>query len=103
VSDLECRYTIDVIAALSFQTRFGFLEQEKDVNNMISGIEFGQAYQTIIGQVPEWHAWLFDNEKLMRFVQWLVPSLPNPLNQIMEVGVPNSSNTPWIANLNLHS
>jgi hypothetical protein len=70
---------------MSFKAPLGFLEQETDVKNMISGIEFGQVYQMIVGQMPEWHPWLFDNQKLMALVQWFAPSMPDPLNDIRVV------------------
>jgi hypothetical protein len=81
------RYTIDVIAAMSFKARLGFLEQEKDVKNMIAGMEFAQAYQSVVGQMPEWHPWLFDNARLVAAIQWLIPGLPDPLTEIRQVSV----------------
>jgi len=53
---------------------------------MIPGMERVQAYQSVIGQLPQWHAWLLDNERLIAFLQWLAPGMPDPLNDIRVVG-----------------
>jgi hypothetical protein len=84
---------------MSFKARLGFLEQETDVKNMIAGIEFAQSYQTIIGQMPELHPWLFDNQKLMALVKWLSPSIPDPLNDIRVVSPKTESSQGSLTNL----
>ncbi|KAI8649573.1 hypothetical protein NCS55_01457400 [Fusarium keratoplasticum] len=44
-------YAFDVIGAITFSRRFGFMENRKDVKDIISGIELGLAYAGIIGQM----------------------------------------------------
>ncbi|CZT20252.1 related to pisatin demethylase cytochrome P450 [Ramularia collo-cygni] len=45
-------YAFDVIAGLTFQRRFGFLEQRKDVNNMIKQLDEGLDAVKVLGQYP---------------------------------------------------
>lgn len=47
-------YAFDVIGSITFQRRFGFMEQRRDVDNMIDGIDKGLQFVKIIGQYPEW-------------------------------------------------
>lgn len=47
-------YAFDVIGSITFQHRFGFMEQRRDVDNMIAGIDQGLQYIKVIGQYPEW-------------------------------------------------
>lgn len=46
-------YAFDVIASVTFQRRFGFMEERKDINGMIAGIEEGLGAVKILGQFPE--------------------------------------------------
>lgn len=61
-------YAFDVIGAITFSRRFGFMENRKDVKNIISGIELGLAYAGIIGQVPSLHRYLLGNLTLRRIL-----------------------------------
>ncbi|PSS28479.1 hypothetical protein M430DRAFT_92974 [Amorphotheca resinae ATCC 22711] len=54
-------YAFDVIGAISFNRRFGFMDERRDVRDIIAGIEAGLWYGCIIGQVPEFHPWLLGN------------------------------------------
>ncbi|ETS84381.1 hypothetical protein PFICI_02406 [Pestalotiopsis fici W106-1] len=45
-------YAFDVIGAMTFAKRFGFMEQRKDVKNVISGIDLGLRVGSILGQIP---------------------------------------------------
>ena len=45
-------YAFDVISAITFQRRFGFMEQRRDVDDMIGKIDTGLQYVKIIGQLP---------------------------------------------------
>jgi cytochrome P450 len=51
-------YAFDVITSITFQRRFGFMEQRKDVNNLIWEIDCVLQYVRFIGQTPELHPWL---------------------------------------------
>ena len=48
------------------------MEQETDVNNIIAAIEGRLVYNSIVGQVPWLHPYLFGN----RFVAWLANFIP---------------------------
>jgi hypothetical protein len=45
-------YAFDVIGAITFQRRFGFMEQRRDVDDMIGKIDIGLQYVKIVGQLP---------------------------------------------------
>ncbi|KAL2859238.1 cytochrome P450 [Aspergillus pseudodeflectus] len=45
-------YAFDVISAITFQRRFGFMEQRRDVDDMIGKIDTGLQYVKIFGQLP---------------------------------------------------
>ncbi|OKP11151.1 Pisatin demethylase [Penicillium subrubescens] len=45
-------YAFDVIGAITFQRRFGFTEQRRDVDDMIGKIDIGLQYVKIVGQLP---------------------------------------------------
>jgi hypothetical protein len=45
-------YAFDVISAITFQRRFGFMEQRRDVDDMIGKIDTGLQYVKIVGQLP---------------------------------------------------
>ncbi|KAH7267929.1 cytochrome P450 [Fusarium solani] len=70
-------YAFDVIGAITFSRRFGFMENRKDVKNIISGIELGLAYAGIIGQVPSLHRYLLGNLTLRRILGRL--GVPDPI------------------------
>jgi len=50
----------------------GFMEQEEDVQNIIAAIEGRLVYNSIVGQAPYLHRYLFGNS----FVTWLVGFIP---------------------------
>lgn len=79
-------YAFDVIGAITFNRRFGFMEDRKDVMNMISSIEMGLKYASIVGQVPYLHPWLVGNQFLMKNLE-RIPLLKtsNPLRAIVLV------------------
>jgi Cytochrome P450 len=79
-------YAFDVIAYITFQRRFGFLEERRDVGGMISALDIALNYVKIIGQYPEWHPWLMGNRFMMAFIKKTLPSLPDPLASFVEVG-----------------
>jgi hypothetical protein len=96
MSDLEGRavdlrawlqwYAFDVIGAITFRHRFGFMEEQKDVKNTIAGIDAVLPYAGIVGQIPALHPWLAGNEKLMRLLA-RIPFLdiPDPLRTMVQV------------------
>ena len=79
-------YAFDVIGAITFNRRFGFMENREDVMDMISSIEFVLKYAGLVGQVPRLHPWLGGNQRLMKSIG-RIPflKLPDPLRTIVEV------------------
>lgn len=61
-------YAFDVIGAITFLKRFGFMEQGRDVNNMIGLIEDGLVFLSTISFIPGLHRWLLGNARLMKIL-----------------------------------
>ncbi|KAI9835132.1 MAG: hypothetical protein M1819_002501 [Sarea resinae] len=59
-------YAFDVIGAITFDRRFGFMDERRDIENIIQGIEGGLWYGCIVGQAPEFHPWLLANPILTK-------------------------------------
>lgn len=79
-------YAFDVIGAITFQYRFGFMEQGKDVDGMMGKIWTVLTYAGIVGQIPEFHPWLVGNQNLMHLLKRLGVPDPNPFPKIIQVG-----------------
>lgn len=79
-------YAFDVIAAITFNRRFGFMEERQDIGHMIGDIESVLRYSAIIGQIPEWHRWLMGNKWFVMLLT-IQPffRVPNPFQTIVEV------------------
>jgi hypothetical protein len=79
-------YAFDVIGMITFNRRFGFMEERKDILNMISSLEFGLKYAGLVGQVPGLHPWLVGNQFIMKNIG-RIPFLnvPDPLRTIVQV------------------
>lgn len=54
-------YAFDVIGAITFSRRFGFMEEKQDINHIVSGIEAALKYGGIVGMIPSLHPYLFGN------------------------------------------
>lgn len=65
-------YAFDVISSITFSNRLGFMEEEKDVGNIIEAIEGRLVYNSIVGQAPWLHKHLFGNP----VVAWLANLIP---------------------------
>jgi cytochrome P450 len=79
-------YAFDVIGAITFNRRFGFMEDRRDILDMISSIETVLKYAGIIGQVPRLHPWLAGNQFAMRSIRKILfAKIPDPLRDIVEV------------------
>ncbi|KAJ5585632.1 cytochrome P450 [Penicillium hetheringtonii] len=78
-------YAFDVIGAITFQQRFGFMEQRKDVQNMISDLEAGLQYAGIVSQVPALHSLMIGNIWVGKFLaaQPFVDA-PDPLRTMVQ-------------------
>ena len=77
-------YAFDVIGAITFQRRFGFMDQRRDVDDMIKQIDGGLRYAGVVGQMPAWHPWLLGNRPLTNLLSKLI-DLPNPIPKILKV------------------
>ncbi|KAH7160514.1 cytochrome P450 [Dactylonectria estremocensis] len=64
-------YAFDVIGAITFSRRFGFMEKRQDINHVIAGIEMGLRYAGIVGQVPWLHGYLLGNLTVRRIFRML--------------------------------
>lgn len=53
---------------MTFATKLGFLEQGKDVDDIMQAIEGMLAYATLCGQVPEAHHVLLGNPLMTQFM-----------------------------------
>lgn len=81
-------YAFDVISAMTFNRRFGFMEQRKDVENLIGDISQGLVACATAGQVPSLHPWLMGS----RWLPWLLSMqpffrAPDPLRTVVEVRI----------------
>ncbi|KAJ5678742.1 cytochrome P450 [Penicillium macrosclerotiorum] len=79
-------YAFDVIGAITFQRRFGFMEKREDVQEMIGGLESGLQYAGVISQVPSLHKWLIGNiwvSKLLAAQPFL--KIPDPLRTMVQL------------------
>ncbi|KAJ5719166.1 cytochrome P450 [Penicillium malachiteum] len=81
-------YAFDVIGAITFQQRFGFMEQRKDVQNMIADLEVGLRYAGVAGQVPSLHSWIIGDIWVGKFLA-MQPFVhaPDPLRTIVQARI----------------
>lgn len=79
-------YAFDVISAITFQRRFGFMEQRKDVESMISDISFVLEAAAVVGQVPTLHPWTLGNNYVAKVLAWQpLVRVPDPLRTVVKV------------------
>lgn len=79
-------YAFDVIGAITFNRRFGFMEEQKDILSMISSLESGLKYAGIVGQIPSLHPWLVGNQFMMKNVERIpFVKIPAPLRDMVQV------------------
>jgi cytochrome P450 len=67
-------YAFDVISSITFSNRLGFMEQEKDVGSIIEAIEGRLVYNSIVGQAPWLHKYLFGNP-LVSYLANVIPAV----------------------------
>ena len=81
-------YAFDVIGAITFQRRFGFMEQRRDVDGMIDALDKGLLYGGIVSQVPALHHWLLGNRWVAKFIAaQQVIQVADPLRTIVRVNI----------------
>jgi hypothetical protein len=85
-------YAFDVIGTITFTRTFGFMEERKDIQDIVAGIEGGLWYGSICGQVPEFHPWLLGNEPVMRVLSDYIDAVgaANPVPKVVKVCDSNS-------------
>jgi hypothetical protein len=84
-------YAFDVIASITFQRRFGFMEQRQDIDNMIRDLDLGGGYIKVVSQFPGLHPWLVGNKTLMGFMERLFGELPDALARFMRVSTASAA------------
>ena len=80
-------YAFDVIASITFQRRFGFMEQRRDIDNMIRDLDLGGGYIKIVTQFPGLHPWLVGNKALMGVLEKIFGELPDALARFMKLSL----------------
>jgi hypothetical protein len=82
-------YAFDVIGNITFHRRFGFMEERKDVDGMIAGIDQGLQYIKIVGQFPHLHPYLVGST-LAAVLLFRLFNVPDTMGKFMKVGVISS-------------
>ncbi|RDW79279.1 cytochrome P450 [Aspergillus mulundensis] len=72
-------YAFDVVGEFSFAKKLGFLQEGRDVDDMMAGIQGILAYASLIGQIPEAHKVLLGNP----LFPILMPSMES-WNQVLQ-------------------
>ena len=72
-------YAFDVIACITFQRSFAFMEERRDVDNMIGDLHGILGYVKILGQIPNWHPWPMGSRTFVKILKTVLPMLPDPL------------------------
>jgi hypothetical protein len=78
-------YAFDVIGAITFNKRFGFMESRRDINNVIEGIDFGLSYAGLVGRIPWLHPFLLGNMVLLKLQAVFFPTRPDPIRTVTNV------------------
>lgn len=78
-------YAFDVISAITFSQRLGFMEQRVDVADMMSQLDFGFLYGGNIGRVPWAHKFLLGNVTLAKLIDKFAPNVPDPVKTTIRV------------------
>jgi hypothetical protein len=76
-------YAFDVIGAITFSKRFGFMEYREDVKDVLSGIDLGLRLGGILGQVPMLNRFSLGSKTFRNVLSHL--SLPDPIDIVTKV------------------
>ncbi|PVH68975.1 cytochrome P450 [Cadophora sp. DSE1049] len=85
-------YAFDVIASITFQRRFGFMDQQRDVYDLIKSLDYTQDYTLVVGMFPSLHDWLLGNPTLMKWIKRVLPNAPDPIHKIFELKAKGAQN-----------
>lgn len=79
-------FAYDVVGEITFLKRFGFMEEGRDINDLISAQNFGEYIMAPVSQVPEFHKVLLGNP-LVIWISTLSATIrkKNPALYITEV------------------
>jgi len=83
-------YAFDVIGSITFNKRFGFLEERRDIDDMIAGIDRGLNYVKNFGQTPYLHPYLMGSAT-GRALLPKVAGIPDTMGKFMKVSVPQTT------------
>lgn len=72
-------YAFDVISAITFSQRLGFMERREDVAGMMEQLDFGLAYGSVAGRFPWIHNLLLGNITLADLRNKYMPDAPDPV------------------------
>jgi hypothetical protein len=78
-------YALDVIGCITFQRRFGFMEQRRDVDHMMRDLGGALSYFQVVGQYPALHSWTMGNRKFVKLIKMFVPDMPDALSRFLQV------------------
>ena len=87
-------YAFDVIAAITFQKRLGFLDHGKDMLGLVATRTFSAKYFAFAGQVPWVHPYLLGNRRMMGLLAKLYPDTPDPHGTLFGVSTLRPGNSP---------
>lgn len=85
LSDWLQWYAFDVIACITFQRRFGFMEERRDINGMMGDIRAALSYFKVVTQYPALHSWGMGNRRVVNFIKKLTPDMPDALSRFLQV------------------
>lgn len=80
-------YAFDVVACITFQRRFGFMEEARDINQMIETLNGGFQYIKVVGQFPGLHQYLLGSDIFTGTLKKIFPDMPDPVRTLMQVRV----------------
>jgi hypothetical protein len=78
-------YAFDVIGAITFSRRYGFMENRKDIHGVIAGIDAGLAYGGLVGQIPWLHGYLLGNLTSRKILAKLTGGVGDPIPVVTQV------------------
>ncbi|EME88926.1 uncharacterized protein MYCFIDRAFT_126714 [Pseudocercospora fijiensis CIRAD86] len=67
-------YAFDVITSITYSNTLGMMEQERDIERIIESIEGRLVYNSVIGQAPYLHKYLFGNPYVSKMAN-LIPAI----------------------------
>lgn len=78
-------FAFDAIGNITFQRRFGFIDQTQKGFEAFRPDDFLGQYFSIIGQIPWLDKFLFGNRPLVNAIMRRYPDIPDPLSTVMNV------------------